>query len=375
MAENDFHILILSSWYPTVDKPFLGNFVQRQAQLLSSKYRVTVIHTVVDEKVRSFETKESINDALIEIIVKHPKKKSIFGKLRQQRKALDHGLNLIDDIDLIIGNVLLPKGHQFVAVAKHYHCPLIYIEHGSYFRPEKRNIWSKTERLILKMVKQNAKEVIAVSDFLKDDLKKDFNRFDIKVIGNHIDTSIFNARPKIRNEITQFLHVSTLDENTKNPTGIIDACSLLKNATSKFKLTVISDEDYSTLQKYVVEKQLSDHVEFIGPLEWDELPSYYQAADAFILFSNYESFSIVLAEAWATGTPVISTSVGIAHNMPEQLGIQVEMNNPESLCEGMRKIVDGEIEFNSEQIVAHAQNFSETTILNKWTAIIDKYVG
>ena len=375
MAESDFHILILSSWYPTDNKPFLGNFVQRQAQLLAGKYKVTVIHTVVDETVRSFKTKESINDNLLEIIVKHPKKKSIFGKLRQQRKALDHGLNLMDDIDLVIGNVLLPKGHQFVAVAKHYNCPLIYVEHGSYFRPEKRNVWTITDMIILKMVKQHIKEVVAVSDFLKDDLKKDFNRFDIQVVGNHIDTSIFSALPKNKKEITQFLHVSTLDENTKNPTGIIEACSLLKAVTSKFKLTMICDEEFTKWQKYVEEKGLSEHIEFIGPLEWDKLPSYYQAADAFVLFSNYESFSIVLAEAWATGTPVISTSVGIAHNLSDQLGIQVQINNPKSLFEAMRMIVDGELEFDSVQIVAHAQNFSKKAILDKWTAIIDKYVG
>ena len=46
MAEESKHILILSSWYPSEEHPFLGNFVERQAELLGSKYKVTVIKQV-----------------------------------------------------------------------------------------------------------------------------------------------------------------------------------------------------------------------------------------------------------------------------------------------------------------------------------------
>ena len=153
-----------------------------------------------------------------------------------------------------------------------------------------------------------------------------------------------------------FLHISTLDQSTKNPYGIIEACSLLKKEVDDFTLKIISDEDYSVLQKNVNSLGLENNISFLGPLDWNELPPHYHSASAFILFSEYESFSIVLAEAWATGTPVITTSVGIANNLPNSLGIKVDTNNTDALSEAMLTVIDGK-HFDSDLIRNHAVQY------------------
>jgi len=372
--QKEVHILILSSWYPSQIKPFLGNFVQRQAKLLSSRYKVTVLYTNTDNSAKSININKTQDVALTELIVHHPKGNWFLARKRNQKKAFNKGLESIKDVDVIIGNVLLPRGHQFVTAVKKFACPLLYIEHGSYFGNSKRQSWSKIDRIVLKMVRDRTNEVIAVSQVLKDTMKTDFEHFDIKIIGNHVAADLFQPAPKEIHPITEFLHVSTMDERTKNPEGILDACVLLKNQESKFLLTIISDEDVSKWKILATKKGLRENIKFIGPLEWSELVPYYQKADALVVFSHYESFSIVIAEAWMTGTPVISTSVGIAHNMDAAMGILVEKNVPKSLSQAMLSVINKERSFDQNEIIRHAAQFKGDALLEKWSETIEQHV-
>ncbi len=368
------HILLLSSWYPTKEKPFLGNFVHRQAELLSTKYQVTVINTISDSAVIDIDTEEKISNGIREITVRHSKSKSFFKKRKEQANAFSHGLSLVTEIDLIIGNVALPKSWQFIEAKKKLNVPLIYIEHGSFFRTEikaKRNI---VEKYLLWQLKKNVNEIVAVSDFLKKDMQVDFKGRDIKIIGNHVDSELFSVSPEVNNGRTEFLHISTLDKQTKNAAGIIRACSILKKSGGNFRLTIISDEDSSLCKELAITEGVFNEIDFVGPLKWEKTVPYYHKADAFVLFSHYETFSIVLAEAMMTGTPLISTSVGIATKLNKNLGFNVENNNIAELATTMMQITSNSESFSKKEIRVFAMNYSQASILQKWTTLIDRYV-
>ena len=140
-------------------------------------------------------------------------------------------------------------------------------------------------------------------------------------------------------------------------------------------MTIICDEDIADWIKHCEELGLNDVIEFIGPLQWHELAPYYHASDAFLLFSDYETFSIVLAEAWASGTPVISTSVGIANGMSSELGIQVEKGISEDLKNAMLQFMNSEVQFDQNKLAAKAAEYSSASILNEWTKLVGKHVG
>lgn len=55
---------------------------------------------------------------------------------------------------------------------------------------------------------------------------------------------------------------------------------------------------------------LGDSVSFLGPVEHELLPTYYNAADVCVIPSFYESFGMVALEAMACGTPVVASRVG-----------------------------------------------------------------
>ena len=59
-------------------------------------------------------------------------------------------------------------------------------------------------------------------------------------------------------------------------------------------------------------------VQFFGPVAHEDLPLYYSAADALIIPSRYESFSLVALEALACGTPVLATLVGAMDHLIQE---------------------------------------------------------
>jgi D-inositol-3-phosphate glycosyltransferase len=58
------------------------------------------------------------------------------------------------------------------------------------------------------------------------------------------------------------------------------------------------------------ERDLEDQIDFVGQVDHNELPLYYNAADVCVVPSYYESFGLVALEAMACGIPVVAARVG-----------------------------------------------------------------
>lgn len=358
------HILFLSSWYPTDVKPFLGNFIGRHINLVSSKHFVTVLDLQSDTDISAIQVSKNSKDNLTEIIVKYPKGSNPIRQWINAKKAFKLGIQSIQNVDIIHGNVILSKGLQFIWAKKHFKKPLVITEHASYFSKQKSKTWNWREKLILKSVIKNTTVFTAVSQFLKDEILYAFPNLAIEILPNLIDDSIFKLKEKPEYSRVKFIHVSTLDERYKNISGIIEACNFLKNQGEvNFELEIISDENYESLQKKVINQSLENLITFSGPLHIDEIAVKMQDSNALILFSNYETFSCVIAEAWATGTPVISTNVGIATQLNDHLGIQVSKNDVASLVNGMKQFIDQKVTFDQSKLKEASAPYTSNQLL------------
>jgi glycosyltransferase involved in cell wall biosynthesis len=77
------------------------------------------------------------------------------------------------------------------------------------------------------------------------------------------------------------------------------------------------------------------------------------------MFSRYETAGITFCESWATGTPVITTQVGIIPDcLAPQNGIMVQNENETDLCEKMSWMIDNVKTFDAAEIRRTAQRFT-----------------
>lgn len=91
---------------------------------------------------------------------------------------------------------------------------------------------------------------------------------------------------------------------------LIEAVSQLKTEFADWNVEIagMGDKSYiNSLKLLCKEKGCNDIIHFIGSVQGEEKWKKYREADLFLLLSHTENFGIVVAEALASGTPVITT--------------------------------------------------------------------
>jgi glycosyltransferase involved in cell wall biosynthesis len=73
------------------------------------------------------------------------------------------------------------------------------------------------------------------------------------------------------------------------------------------------------LRALLSELGLKDRVRFHGQVSFDRMPQIFRDHDLLVHSSLYEAEGMVILEALATGMPVVSSDVGIAASLPEDL--------------------------------------------------------
>ncbi len=378
MASYKRHILLMSSWYPTRIDPFSGNFIQRFGVLLTEKYQVTAVHTIGDSQVQKIEIDEQNIEGVRTLIAYHPVSKNKVLHWLYQRIALRKLYMRLEHVDLVFAHVFLNRGFQFAKAQRYFNCPLIVLEHASYFRSDKRKHFSTIQKSIIRKASRNAQQILAVSERLKADMRSFFPTTNIQVIPEFVKLDKFHLKDSLSPKCNSFLHISTLDPNTKNPSYLFEGfrsavkADIERKGESDLHLKIVSDKNTTMWQNWVSANKLDKYFSFEGPATWDEIAQYVQTCDALILTSSYETFSIVLVEAWLTGTPVISTVVGVAQNMPDFLGEQIHHDDIPSFMHAIEQMQLGSKLYDPKQIREYALQFTDGVVLEKLVSIFEK---
>jgi D-inositol-3-phosphate glycosyltransferase len=95
---------------------------------------------------------------------------------------------------------------------------------------------------------------------------------------------------------------------------LIGAAAQLAEESDCYVLIVGGDRhsrrQVSHLQGLASDLGIGERVCFLGAVDHEKLPLYYNAADVCVVPSFYESFGLVALEAMACGTPVVASRVG-----------------------------------------------------------------
>lgn len=237
-------------------------------------------------------------------------------------------------------------------VTMHDMFPEIYPEQ---YNPIDAKIYRSKSRYACK----HADRIMAISE----ETKKHINDI-YKIDAEKIDV-IYQSCPdifyKIANEGTKesirkkynlpqnfFLHVGTIIER-KNLLNICKAMNEIRHDI-EFPLVVVGKGGaYKTkVQQYIKENNLQERVIFLSDrlaeagkkpfIETEDFPAIYQMAAAMIYPSFYEGFGIPVAEALASGTPVITSNTSCLPEVGGSAAFYVNPSKPEEMAEGFRKI-------------------------------------
>jgi glycosyltransferase involved in cell wall biosynthesis len=216
-----------------------------------------------------------------------------------------------------------------------------------------------------------------VSLNLKENLKllNPSGQFDI--ISNVVDENLFISTDSKSTSNKRLIHISTGVDEIKNLTGMIHVMHEIKSQNCTISLDIVSDGDIEYARKLASDLKLDNVVTFHSTKTTSEIAEMIQASDALLMFSNYENFPCVIAEAMMCGKPVISSNVnGIPEHVHEFNGVLVNPRDEKALAHEIKRFANDELTFDSKEIRTYAlANFSYSEVGKKFTAIYKKILS
>lgn len=381
--EHSTHILFISSWYPSRQDPTLGIFNRFFADAASLYNKVSVLHIASSDTLENeFEYTESIDNNILTVTVYYKKVKPglplITQLMKRNRvlKAFDRGYErLVQKAgrpDLIQLNVIMPMGVGAYHLSARHGIPYVVNENWSGYGEEDGSYRGLVQKFYTRRIVRHAKAILPTSTYLRDAMLSHGLTGNYTVIPNVVDVKLFRPLPSEPHSQTKLIHISSLNDREKNVSGLIRAFRIAVSRNPQLELNIVGEGvDREKYQALVKNSGLSGKVHFKGRLFKTELVKEINANDALIMFSNFETFCLVIIEAFACAKPVITSNAGaIKTYMKPELGIMVERQNEAQLADAIVDFASGAKTYNPDYIREFAvQNYSYEKVGEKLTEI------
>jgi len=204
----------------------------------------------------------------------------------------------------------LNKNYQLIGILSFWFGECAFI--GNYFAKKYRlshYCWlqgqdAKQGNKYFKWVRPKPDSLIALSDFLAMELKKNYGIAPLQVIPLGTDPSLFGPAPLKRD--IDILGAGSLIP-LKQYHLFIEALSLLKVFFPDIKAVICGNgPEMERLQALASTLHLEKNLLFTGELPHNDVLALMQRSKVFLHPSNYEGFSTVLSEALYAGVHVVS---------------------------------------------------------------------
>lgn len=193
-----------------------------------------------------------------------------------------------------------------------------------------------------------------------------------------VEDFFFKKQQKKRYEKTQILLVSCFNEPAKNVFGILRTVKRLSQMRNDFLLTLVGEgKDFTNTKEYAASLNLTtNEVQFVGEKTPEEVCAYFYQCDFSILFSNYETASIVVIESLACGKPIVASRVGIVPQViTNESGIIVPPRDEEAFLQAISHMLDTYSNYSPEAIRDSAKQYSYDEVakqLQKLYSFVDE---
>jgi glycosyltransferase involved in cell wall biosynthesis len=383
------YVLLIPGWFPSEVNFLAGDFIERHAKAVSGYFPVKVLFVVKNESLLpgTFMLRHEVQAPHYETFIYHYSSSSPSGWLQKifsgwmQARCFMKGYRQIvkqyGQPSLIHAHVLIKNGWFAWLKSKQHNIPLLASEQWTGYLAEAQPEFDRLsgyQRRILSGIFRQAAHVTTVSEYLAQAIRSRFSFETYSVIPNLVDTSLFQPAEKTESPVTRFIHISTLSFQ-KNFDELLEACTVLKQATNNFHLTVIAPVNEAYREK-VVEAKLTHHISFKNEMPQSALRELVAASDALVLYSNYETFGCVIVEANACGVPVIVSDCPVFHENVEEgvTGFKARLHHPKDLADCMMKIINKQHRFDKQTIIdITIAKYSSEVIGKQFARVYNQY--
>ncbi len=242
--------------------------------------------------------------------------------------------------------------------------------HGSRWRSMINKIYWEE---MLKMASKKMNRIIAVSSATKRDIANVLHipTEKIDVVHEGVDREYFNAGND-RKDLARFRDEHNLPKQYilgmgthayKNVEGVIKSFSIIrKKFRDPIKLVITGNKHHlgQNIFRLVKDLDLENQIIFTGFFPEEELKYLYQCAELLLFPSFYEGFGLPVLEAFACGTPVVTSTAGSLPEVAGEAGLLVNPNDPEEIASAVLKLLtDRDFrEHKRQQGFKQVENFS-----------------
>jgi glycosyltransferase involved in cell wall biosynthesis len=254
--------------------------------------------------------------------------------------------------DVIHAHNMLFAGFVAQAIRDAHGVPYVITEHSSAYA---RGQVGADYKAAVASCARDAAAMTVVSRSLADDIARVVAdpAIDIGVLQNTIDPLLLSGstgEEPARGREFVFLTVGSLDSNKDHATLI---AAFARQFTGSNATLRIGGEGAlrADLERRAAALGVADRVTFLGQLDRAQVRREMQHADCFVLASRYETFGVVLIEALALGTPVVSTRCGGPLDIVNGTnGLLADPEDATGLGDAMRRLYERRGEYRRDAI-------------------------
>lgn len=202
----------------------------------------------------------------------------------------------------------------------------------------------------------NCEGIITVSEYSRDDISKEFNFPKEKIYVTHLASEKI-YKPLNKSKCKEIIkHKYSIYNNfilyvggfspRKNILGLIEAFSLIpKSKRKNIKLVITGRKgfSYSKYKEKTESLKISQDVIFTDFIPLEDMPVFYNSAEALVYPSFYEGFGLPPLEAMACGTPVIASNVTSLPEVCSNAALLIDPNNIDELSYSIEKVLNDNI--------------------------------
>ncbi|MCG2591050.1 glycosyltransferase family 4 protein [Rhodohalobacter sulfatireducens] len=286
-------------------------------ELTKQGFKVTLlVPTASNDKKREDIFVDSSREHFTCVRVKYPAGTNLISKLYSLTKSTRSGLQWIKEQ---IGEIEIIHQHDNRATrigatyyARDKDIPVIWTNHSSgFFRSE-----DLSARMITYIPGIRPDAVIVVHRMLLEPNRSFFNDSEVRYIPNGVNLKHFQPGKRFSKKELVILFPQRMIPQKGVEVLAKAAKVLLQHQDGlEFKFLFAGSGDASNRDSGVIKrvKELlnedveKENVQFLGNPTYKEMPAFYSEADIVVLPLQVETENISVFEAWATGTPLITT--------------------------------------------------------------------